>query len=278
MWLRNITELKTLSVETPRMRYTLIAAWMLLGILLVSSCVPQKKLILLQNDPEVRNQGEADKLLKTFDLKPQVYTLKPGDVLSLRVQSTTPTEFNFLNTGTATFGAQDPVLDGYTLDAEGNMILPVIGKVNLANLTMPEARIKVTDALRPYLTDPTVNLRLLTFRYTVLGEVTRQGQFTTYQDNINVVEAIATAGGLTPYANRGRIKLLRSEGGQAKLYTFSLLDNNTVGQNNFFLQPNDMLVVDPLPARNIRENLLSSVALTLSVLSTITLLIERLTR
>ncbi|WP_347159319.1 polysaccharide biosynthesis/export family protein [Pontibacter chitinilyticus] len=258
------------------MHNTLKAFGILIGVLLFASCVPQKKLILLQDNPQVANQGKADELLKTFDLKPQVYTLKPGDVLSLRVQSTTANEYNFLNTGVATFGATDPVLDGYTLDTEGNILLPAIGKVNLSGLTMPEARIKVTEALRPYLSDPTVNLRLLTFRYTILGEVVRQGQFTTYQDNINVMEALASASGLTPYAKRDRIKLIRYENGQARLYTFSILDDNVLAMQNFYLQPNDLLVVDPLPARNIKENLIANIALTLSVVSSLTLIIQRL--
>ncbi|MCC9168242.1 polysaccharide biosynthesis/export family protein [Pontibacter harenae] len=260
------------------MRNTLIAFWLLVFIVSIASCVPQRKVVLLQDNPQVEDQGNADELLKTFDLKPQVYTLKPGDVLSLRVQTTTPAEYNFLNTPAATFGATDPVLEGYTLDTEGNILLPSVGKVNLRGLTMPEARVKVTEALEGFLSDPTVNLRLLTFRYTVLGEVTRQGQFTTYQDNINIIEAIATAGGVTTYSNRHRIKLVRLEGGQAKLYTFSLLDNNTLALSNFFLQPNDMIVVDPLPAKNVRENLLTNITLVVSLASTISLLVLRLTQ
>lgn len=257
------------------MRNTLIALWIFIGIMLLPGCVPQKKVILLQENPQVEKQAKADELLRTFDLKPQAYALKPGDVLSLRVQSTTPTEFDFLATGTTTFGGQDPVLDGYTLDAEGNILLPAIGKVDLNGLTMPEARIKVTEALQPFLSDPTVNLRLLTFRYTVIGEVSGQGQYTTYQDNINVMEAIATAGGFSPYSNRSNIKLVRYENGVAKLYKFSLLDDNTIATNNYYLQPNDMIVVDPLPAKNIRENLLLNATLTLSIITTVSALILR---
>jgi polysaccharide export outer membrane protein len=258
------------------MRYSYITLCFLIGIIVFSSCVPQKELILLQENPKVKNQGDADELLRSFDLKPQAYTLKPGDVLSLRVQSTTPAEFDFLATGTTTFGAQDPVLSGYTLDAEGNIILPVVGRIDLNGLTMPEARVKVTEALRPYLSDPTINLRLLTFRYTIIGEVPGQGQYTTYQDNINLMEAIANAGGFSPYSNRSNIKLVRYENGVAKLYKFSLLDDNTIAKNNYFLQPNDMIVVDPLPAKYFRENLLTNITLTISLLSTISLLIIRL--
>lgn len=266
---------KILSEEAIRMRNTLLAIYLIVTVVVFGSCVPQKKLILLQSNPDVAEQGNADELIKTFTLQQKPYTLKPGDVLSLKVQSTTPAEFNFLSTGAATFGATDPVLDGYTLDAEGSILLPAVGKISLSGLNMPEARVKVTEALKPFLSDPTVNLRLLTFRYTVIGEVTQQGQFTTYQDNINLIEAIANAGGMTPYANRGKIKLIRYENNQAKLYTFSLLDDKTIAQANFFLKPDDMIVVDPLPAKNVKENLLTNVSLTLSIITALSLIASR---
>ncbi|AKD04781.1 hypothetical protein PKOR_18870 [Pontibacter korlensis] len=248
----------------------------MLGMVIFASCVPQKKLLLLQENPEVKDQGKADELLKTFDLKKPVYTLKPGDVLSLRVQTTTPTEYNFLNSPVTTSGSDDPVLSGYTIDDAGDILIPVVGKVHLTGLTMPEARVAVTEALKPFLANPTVNLRLLTFRYTIVGEVGSQGQFTTYQDNINVMEAIATAGGLTSYADRGKIKLIRYEEGQAKIYAFSLLDETTLAKNNFYLKPDDMLVVDPLPAKFFRENVFGTISLGFGFLASIVLLYTRL--
>ncbi|GAB3195645.1 polysaccharide biosynthesis/export family protein [Pontibacter aydingkolensis] len=230
--------------------------------------------MLLQDNPEIKNQANADQLLKTFDLKQPVYTLQPGDVLSLKVQSTTKSEYNFLGAGTVTAGG-DPILEGYTLDAEGNMVLPVVGKVNLKGLSLPDARLKVTEALQPYLKEPTVNMRLLTFRYTIVGEVGGQGQYTTYQDNINLLEAIANAGGFGPYSNRGSIKLIRYENGQAKLYKFSLLDDNVLALSNFYLKPNDTIVIDPLPAKYFRENVIANVGLTLSLFTTLLLLGDR---
>lgn len=152
------------------MRNTLSILCVLLGVLFFASCVPQKKLLLLQEKPDSEDQANADALLKSFDLQRPVYTLKPGDVLSLKVQTTTPAEYNFLGEATTATTTSDPVLQGYTLDAEGSIIIPAVGKVNLLGLTMAEARAKVTEALRPFLSDPTVNLRLLTFRYTVLGD------------------------------------------------------------------------------------------------------------
>jgi polysaccharide biosynthesis/export protein len=257
------------------MRYTLILCWGSLIFLLATSCVPQRKLLLLQENPQVGNQGEADKLLRSFELQQQTYTLKPGDVLSLKVQSTTKPEFDFIGAGTTTSGSQDPILSGYTLDAAGNMLLPVVGKVNLSGLSLPEARAKLTEVLQPHLTEPTVNIRLLTFRFTILGEVSKQGQYITYQDNINFMEAIAMAGGFSSYSDRGRIRLIRYEAGIAKLYTISLLDDDIIGKTNYYLQPNDMIVIDPLPAKFIKENLIGTITLGVSLFTTFLVLANR---
>lgn len=248
--------------------------YILINLLFFASCVPQKKVLLLQDNPQQKEQAQADELLKTYPLKQPVYTLQPGDVLSLKVQSTTPSEYNFLSASTLTTGG-DPVLEGYTLDAEGNMVLPVVGNVNLNGLSLPEARVKVTEALQPYLTEPTVNMRMLTFRYTIIGEVGGQGQYTTYQDNINLLEAIATAGGFSPYSNRGNIKLIRYENGQAKLYKFSLLDDDVMALSNFYLRPNDTIVIDPLPAKYLRENVFATIGLSLTLFSSVLLLVNR---
>ncbi|GHA58452.1 polysaccharide biosynthesis/export family protein [Pontibacter akesuensis] len=258
------------------MRHTLIAWGILLGLIFFTSCVPQKKLILLQENPEIKNQGNADELLKTISLQKPIYTLEAGDVLSLKVQSTTPDEYNFLNTPSVVSGTDDPVLSGYTIDAAGDILLPVVGRVQVAGLTMPEARDKVTEALKPFLADPTVNLRLLTFRYTMIGEVSRQGQFTTYQDDFNLLEAIASAGGFSDYANRGRVRLIRYEEGKAKLYNFSLLNDNTLAMSNFYLRPDDMIIVDPLPAKFFRENVLGTFSLGFGIIASAVILFTRI--
>lgn len=255
------------------MRNTLGLFWITLALLTFGSCVPQRKLILLQDNPPADARQNADELKKTIPLQQQPYKLKPGDVLSLKVQSVTPAEFNFLAAGEA--GSADPLLSGYTLDREGNILLPSVGKIMLAGLDLPQARAKVTETLQPYLTDPTVNLRLLTFRYTVMGEVGGQGQFTTYNDNINLIEAIALAGGLSPFADRSRIRLIRYDQGEAKLYAFSLLDDETLRYANFYLQPNDMILVDALPSKYFRENTLGTFSLAVSLVTTLSLLLVR---
>ncbi len=261
------------------MRPTLTLICFFVALLMIGGCVPQRKIKLLQEEANVKDQGEADELLKTIKLQPPIYTLKPGDVLSLQIRTTTPAENNFLAAPATTFGtATDPLLTGYTLDEGGNLNLPVIGDVNLLNLSMPEARVKVTAALAPYFEYPTVNLRLLTFKYTIVGEVERQGQFTSLQDNINLMEALANAGGMTPYANRGQIRLIRQEEGQARIYTLSLLEEDIIGMKNYYIQPNDMIVIDPLPARFFRENIVQNFTMVLSIVSSISLLIWRFTR
>ncbi|WP_439883041.1 polysaccharide biosynthesis/export family protein [Pontibacter sp. MBLB2868] len=262
--------------STTPMRKTLIAFQILFLITVFSSCVPQKKLMLLQNESTVKDQGRADELVKTFDLNRTVYTLRPGDVISLQVQSTTQTEYNFLTASTSEGAGVNPKEKGYKLDADGNILLPTIGQVNLSGLSMAEARQKLKNVIKPYLADPNVFVSLLNFRFTILGEVGSQGQIIAEQENLNVVEAIALAGGFSPYSNRGKIRLMRYEGDKAKLYTFSMLDDDIITSKNFYLQPNDMIVVDPLPAKYFKESIIPSLSLGISVLTALTLIALRL--
>jgi polysaccharide biosynthesis/export protein len=258
------------------MRKTLNAFTIIFSAIFFTFCVPQKKLMLLQDETSVKGQGKADELVKTFNLQKSVYTLRPGDVISFQVQSTTQTEYNFLSSNSSGANAENPTEKGYKLDSEGNILLPTIGQVNLAGLTLAEARVKLTNSIKPYLSKPDVFVSLLNFRFTILGEVGSQGLKTADRESINVVEAIALAGGFSPYSNRGKIRLMRYEGDQAKLYTFSLLDDDIITSKNFYLQPNDMIVVDPLPAKYFKESIIPSLSLGLSLLTALTFFTIRL--
>ncbi|MFD2515624.1 polysaccharide biosynthesis/export family protein [Pontibacter locisalis] len=261
--------------STKPMRKALIAFQILFAMIVFGSCVPQKKLMLLQDESTVKDQGRADELVKTFDLKRTVYTLKPGDVISLQVQSTTQQEYNFLASTSSEGSGINPKEKGYKLDADGNILLPTIGQVSLAGLTIAEARTKLTAEIKPYLSQPNVFVSLLNFQFTILGEVGSQGKITADQENLNVVEAIALAGGFSPFSNRGKIRLMRYEGDKAKLYTFSMLDDDIITSQNFYLQPNDMIVVDPLPAKYFKESIIPTLSLGISVLTALTFIALR---
>lgn len=162
----------------------------------------------------------------------------------------------------------DPILTGYLIDSNGYISLPFVGDILVQRLTVREVREKLNQILSEYLESPVTNIRLISFNYTVMGEVIRQGKFDTFDDNISILEAVATAGGLTQFANFKSVKLIRAENGVSTMHYLNLLDGDLQGSDYFYLRPNDVIIVDQLKNKNFRLNSSRNIALVLSVIAT----------
>jgi polysaccharide export outer membrane protein len=128
-----------------------------------------------------------------------------------------------------------------------------IGAVKIGGLTVAEAQGKLKQILKDYLKDPVVEVKLVNFTYTIIGEVTRQGTFITGHPQMNLIEAIAAAGGLTETGNREQVKIIRHENGVARVFYVNVLEDNLLRSENYYLHPHDVIVVAPLRARNLRQ-------------------------
>ena len=290
-----------------------------IGIFL-SSCVPNKDIVYLQhpNDPEKGEVMESDSIIRTYQTFNKPYKLQPEDIISLRIASLTPAEFDFVkkyeeqlgiirrlnqyNQGDASGGGQQgmrmqgaggggedgsglmPIMldrqqTGFVLDREGYLELPEIGRVQLSGLSLPEAEDLIKEKLKNYFETPVVRLQLLSFHFTILGEVNNEGRFTSFDPETNVIDAITLAENLTDFADRSRLKVVRFEEGEAKVYYINTLREDMVGQKGFYLQPNDLIVVPALRARQSRNYLLPAtsniIGVTASALSLILIILNQ---
>lgn len=244
---------------------------------LLASCVPNRKVIYLQND--ISDQDiVTDSILKTYQMKEFEYELQPQDILSIKVSSLTPTEYNFFSETERELGQGDPLLSGYLIDDDGFIEIPAVGRVELQGLTIKEAEIKIKSALENFLQTPVVRLKLLNFNVTILGEVSSPGTINSYNSKFTIMDAIATAGDLTELADRSNIKLIRYEEDEAQLIYINTLDDDLLTSSYFYLKPNDLIIVAPLDVKNIRQYQVPTIGLVLSTLSAITLLVLRLSR
>lgn len=100
-----------------------------------------------------------------------------------------------------------------------------------------------------YYSDASVKVTLLNFNISVVGEVNRPGRYPIYNEQANVLEGLALANDLTPLADRSRIRVMRSRDGTNHLYHLDLNDQNVMSNPYFYLQPNDVVIVDPLKRR-----------------------------
>lgn len=243
-------------------------------LVILASCVNNKQIIYLQDQDSEDKDLPKDTIVRSIDLKPFEYKLSVDDVVSIEVSSLSPPEYNVFTHPDSQ--NKSPLLSGYIVDKEGNVELPIIGKVRIEGLSVPEAQALVQSKIANYLSSPIVNLKLLTYKVTVLGEVNQPGTYSSYTNSMNVFDAVGLAGDLTDVANRANVKLVRYDSGKANIVYLNLLDDKMLNSDYYYLLPNDILVVPPLRVKNIRQYQLQNFGILLSTLTVISLLLIRL--
>ncbi len=241
-------------------------------ILGFASCVPNKKYVFLQKNDVNINELPNDTILRSYDNKLFDYKIQPEDILSIKIESLTPQEFDFFDKGQAQgnqmFAQQaNPLLIGEIVDAEGNVPFPVIGKVRIAGYTIYQAQDTLQQLANQYLQSPMVKVRLLNFRMTILGEVNNEGTITFTNNRVNMMEAIGLAGGLSDLADKRNIKLIRQKEGGSTVQYIDLLDENFIASPNFYVNQNDILIVPALRQRPYRKYFGQNISLVVSLVS-----------
>ena len=198
---------------------------------------------------------ENGEVLTVHDVK--AITLKPGDKLSIIV-NTKSTELNNLLNMPATsrvIGYQEQQqlnqtqgISGYTIDNEGNIDFPVIGKVKAEGLTRSElaAHLKQTLADQQVATDAVVTVEYMNLVFSVLGEVKAPGIYKFESDKENILQALSRAGDMLITGKRQNVKVIRTNGNKQETYLVNLQDpKSMVASPAYYLQQNDVVYVEP---------------------------------
>ena len=138
---------------------------------------------------------------------------------------------------------------GYFVDEDGYIDFPVIGPVKVESLTISEAKSKLLGLIKPYLADAVINMRLLNFKITILGEVIQPGTVRLTNKRVTLLEAIGMAGDFSPYANRTNVLLIREQFGKREYIRFNLQSKEIFTSPYFYLQQNDVVYIEPIRAR-----------------------------
>ncbi len=231
-----------------RIMRNVLAFSILLILVSLVSCIPQKKLRYMQ---ELEESTIDTNVTETKD---NTYHLKPKDEIYLKINSVDPNTYSFFNGGdqnSANLYNSDLglYLNSYTLSDSGFIQLPVAGKIMVAGLDLQEARYKIETVLGKYLNDVSVTLKLSGFRITLLGEVKRPGKYAPYVSQLNILEALAVAGDMTSYGNRQRVMIIREVNGKEHVHILDILDRNLLQSELFYLLPNDIVYVESLNAK-----------------------------
>lgn len=253
------------------------------AILLLSGCISNRKVTLLQkNDLNVVGLPK-DTTVRTYELETFNYRIQPNDVLSVRLNSLTTKDFDFFSSyspqqtnaylNTTTGSAQ---LIGELVDEEGDIPFPVIGRFKVSGLTVFQIQDSLQRIAERYFESPIVKVRLINYRITVLGEVKREGSIVLGNNRVSMLEALGLAGGLGELADRANIKLIRQHGSETEVKYLDLLDENFMNSPYYYVYQNDVLIVPPLKQRPFRLYAGQNLALFVSTVSVILLTLNLL--
>lgn len=258
---------------------------LLVLILVYSSCVSNEKIMYYQNleGNNVIQDGE----LISYEL-PE-YRLQFNDIIDIQIQtieqilekgltSKIQNEANNAVFGQiAQSGGDIYYMTGYTIDKNGFIRMPLLGEIQVNDMTLDEVRILVENSLKKYVTSEIfVRVKLGGIRFSTLGEFRRPGKYVVLQDRLTIFEAIAQAGDLTTVAKRDQIILVRQYPDGTKLHRINLNDRQIIRTPYYFIQPNDQIYAEPLKAREIGtgENTAQTVALILSSVTAVALVLN----
>jgi polysaccharide export outer membrane protein len=220
------------------LRQILRFSFLIIFSTVISFCSNKKKVIYFQGNlpSEVKNNN---------------IIFRPDDILSIKVvgvDADAAKPFNLpvisdQQTGGYSSGIPSP--PGYVIDQDGNIDLPVLGKVKVAGLTKIQCVEFLKEQLKPYLNKPTIIVKLVNYKITVLGEVKNPGTFTIPNERITLVEALGVAGDLTISGIRKNILVIRESEGKRTETRVDLTSKELFNSPVFYLQQNDIVYVEP---------------------------------
>jgi len=245
---------------------------LLTALLLAASCTSQKKLAFLNNLPQPGGEG-------TFTYKLPDYKIQNKDILYITLKAMDPEGkiIDFLSGSVASGGAAylqgetGGYLYGYDVKQDGTIILPILGPISIAGRTLDETRKILQEEFSKHYKNAVLECKLLSFKFTVIGEVKAAGTYVNYNNYLTVFEAIGRAGGVADYGNRDRVLVVRPVDKGSKTFRLNLQDKNILTSEAYFLLPNDVVIVEPMKQKIFNMNLPIFSFILSGVTSTITM-------
>lgn len=242
------------------------------------SCANSRKLVYFNDVKDNTYYG----ISKTDDV-----LITPNDILSINISSLNPEASEIFNPDKNTINRSTTVTGtntergGYLVDPEGNIQLPVLGKIKVAGLSKSQLKDILTKKLldQKLLKDPLVEIRFLNYEVTVLGEVGKPTVITVPSEKISMLKAIGLAGDLTIYGKRDNVLLIREENNNRVTRHVNLTSPDFLSSPYYYLEPNDIVYVQPNKARATQATMWPQlVPILLTGLSVAIILLDRVLR
>tara|TARA_Y100000589_G_scaffold332178_1_gene389996 strand:+ start:3469 stop:4224 length:756 start_codon:yes stop_codon:yes gene_type:complete len=232
----------------------------LLIFFICSSCATKKDLYYFQ---------DIDNL--SFENSYEYLKIQPGDILDIQIKAINPESVLIFQKQSALIQQniqfQNRAIDGYLVGDDNSINLPLIGSISTFGLNTSSLSDEIVKKLIPYIKDPSVNVRILNFRVSVLGEVNRPGTYTFLEERVSIPQALGQAGDLTINGDRNNVLLIRDLDGNKSSEFIDLTKSDFVKSSNYYLKQNDILYIRPNNAKIKSAGLVGNTNTLVSILS-----------
>lgn len=210
-------------------------------LLALASCATPENLVYF------KDAGRFEKQIVSQEYNNRI---QKDDLLSVTVNSKNPEltlPFNSLQSATLTPDRNISSSPSYLVDSNGDIVFPIFGKIPVLGLTHAELSALIEQKIinGGYIKDPTVTVKLLNYKISVLGEVKMPGLKKIETERVTVFDALALAGDLTIYGQRQNIAVIREVNGQREVANVDISSKDVFTSDYYYLRPNDIVYVQP---------------------------------
>lgn len=212
-------------------------------VMSLSSCLSLKKTTYFQGEPTEKSE--------MYKFKNEPYKLQVYDMLSIEIKAEAPELVALFSTTEG--GGGNLYFNGYTVDRHGNIRIPYINEINVLGYTEIEVREKIEIELKKFIKNPEtifVKVKLSGIQFLVNGEVNSPGTINLLQNQVSILDAVASAGEIGQFGNRQQVQIYRKTLDGIQKFTVDLTDISIFDSEHYYIQPNDIIYVPPLKRKN----------------------------
>lgn len=237
------------------------------------SCVKHKNMLILNGEIE----NKSINLTENYDFKYEKNDIIEILLISENKEASELFKTKFEGTSIVTYLSGVAAKGGYTIDANGELNLPFIGTIKASGKTKMELTKEITQKLSEYIKNPVVQINLLNFKISVLGEVKQPGTYNIPNERVTLLQALATCGEFTNFSKKDEIHVIREINGERNEYVVNLNDKSVFSQEVYYLKQNDIVYVPQLKSKIYSVNnqlVLPLVSFTSLVLTALNLILK----
>jgi polysaccharide export outer membrane protein len=241
---------------------------------LISGCASRENIAVMQ-DIEQKAQ---------FAKTSHQVVFKPGDLVRIQISSTDDQAVEPFNLSIVM--QEQPIIEDdnmnvqraqqpFLIDDQGMIQFPVLGALKMGGKTIDQFSTHLKAQLEKFVENPIINIRIVNYRISVLGEVMKPGMFNIQNHRLNILEAISLAGGMKIHARRKNIMVLRrDQDGNQESIRIDLTNSECVNSPVFFLEQNDVVYIEPNKTKMNSSKFGPEISLSVSIASVLIALIS----